>query len=109
MSVFARAAYWWAKQLSPSGEWDNGDKGTSDMVGALVAMNRELVSAEKIQSFQQALTMELENAKVDYRGIVRLSVDYHPTDPYLSSACAASGINGMDLPCKTGMEINPST
>lgn len=115
MDIFERATHWWVKQLSPSGEWDNGDKDwTSKKVYELVENSRNRIPAEKITIFQETLIaelkkkMDLKKSNPNFYWPIKLQTDYGPLDTCLWEACRKSGISGMNnLPCKVVMEISP--
>jgi predicted transcriptional regulator len=104
MTLNEKAAYWWWKQLSPSGEYNNGEGNIAN----IIQISRSTVTQEEIKRFIEVLTEELNKAEPDYRGIIILYNEYWP-DKYLTEACKSINIEKlMILPSKTIMEINPS-
>lgn len=104
MTLNEKAAYWWWKQLSPLGEYNNGESNIAN----IIQISRSTITPEEIKCFIEVLTEKLNKAEPDYRGIISIYNDYRPGD-YLREACESINIQELlILPSKTRMDINPS-
>lgn len=108
--VIEVAVNWWADKISKRHHHDNGDNSTASVMACLLAdMGHKETTEEQVEVFKRELTAlltdEYENrfGKSEY-GSILIGCDYGP-GLMLDKAAKIAGINSMNFPFKTFMDI----
>jgi len=102
-TLFEKAVNWWCEKLKENAPHSNGDNSLPSTMACIMAdMGTKAVTEEQIATFKEELMKELE--KADNRFAIYLECDYGPCR-ILNSAAEKAGINVLNFPFKTGMEI----
>lgn len=98
-----KAVNWWSDKLRSNSPHSNGDTGLASVMACIIAdRGTKPVSDEQIAIFKEELTKSLEEHRAD--SWISLDCDYGPCR-MLDAAAQKAGINVLNFPFKTGMEI----
>ena len=100
------AARWWAKKLQIRRPHSNGDSSPASIFACMLAdLGTEPVSDAKLEVFVADLAKRVDKDLREHR-TCWLSCDYGPCN-LLGEAAKKAGINTMNFPYKTHMNISP--
>lgn len=103
-AVFEKAVNWWCEKLESRQPHSNGDSSAPSVMACMMAdIGTKAVTDEQIAVFREELLKELEE-KQDTGWGISLECDYGPCRE-LDAAAQKAGINVLNFPFKTGMEI----
>ncbi len=101
--VFEKAVNWWCEKLRGNAPHSNGDSSLPSIMACIMAdRGTKPVTDEQIAVFKEELMKELEQSQDSFG--ISLECDYGPCR-MLDAAAQKAGINVLNFPFKTGMEI----
>jgi len=102
-----KTVMWWSEVIQkPMNQNNGGDSMTMMLLNHVAMTEQDLITPEKIKTFEETLTVELLLLCSDDNEWKRtLSVDYVPCS-ILSNAATIAGIGSRVFPCKSSSYID---